>query len=541
MTRGALRGGLALGAVCTAAAIAYAPSFAVPFQFDDFSRLGQNWYLQHGYLVEALLWLGTSRIVPGLTLVLNYQLGGFDPFGFHVLNFAVHLLATVAVFALALTLCSTPRLRETWNPRRARLLAIASALLFACHPLQTQAVTYIIQRYASIAALFYLWSLICYLHARNRQVGAETGRPLPFFIAAVALAVGAMLSKENAASLPGAMLLAEWVGFGWPRRWRALALGAVLALAVLTVPVVWKAAVWKPTEDSAPSLLAHLWSGDGSLAQRQTSGGETPPLVYLMTQAVVLPRYLRLVVLPWGQNIDPDVPLVDSLTASAVAAFALLCALALLGVALVRRRPLLGFAILWFFITLSVESSVIGLTDVMAEHRMYLPMAGLALGIGSLFVAAVERAPRLASTAGVLIAAGLVALTFARNLVWLSPVTLWVDAAEKSPAKARPHTNAGAAYHAADRFEEAVEHYCRALELNSEDQIARTNLGIVLESLGALEEPIDAEVIEVDADGSMVVEMDDVTVYCPSHDPSREKTRRVRIKMKREDLEPLTE
>src|SRR4029453_7578 len=130
VTRGALRGGLALAAVCAAAAIAYAPSFAVPFQFDDFSRLGQNWYLQHGYLVEALLWLGTSRIVPGLTLVLNYQLGGFHPFGFHCLTFAVHLLATVRVFALALTLCSTPRLRETWNPRRARLLAIASALLF---------------------------------------------------------------------------------------------------------------------------------------------------------------------------------------------------------------------------------------------------------------------------------------------------------------------------------------------------------------------------------------------------------------------------
>src|SRR4029434_7674683 len=131
--------------------------------------------------------------------------------------------------------CSTPRLRETWNPRRARLLAIASALRFTCHPLQTQAVTYIIQRYASIAALFYLWSLVCYLHARNRQVGAEPGRPLPWFVAAAALAVSAVLSKENAASLPGAVLLAEWVGFGWPRRWPAIALGAVLALAVLAV------------------------------------------------------------------------------------------------------------------------------------------------------------------------------------------------------------------------------------------------------------------------------------------------------------------
>jgi hypothetical protein len=500
VTRSALRTGLALGAVCAAAAVAYIPSFAVPFQFDDYARLGDHPSLQRGGVFAALPWLGASRVVPGLTLVLNYRLGGFDPFGFHVLNFAVHLLATLAVFALALTLCRTPRLRARWSPERALPLATAAAFLFACHPLQTQAVTYIVQRYASIAALFYLWAVVCYARARNRQVGAEVGSSLPFMIAAGVCAVCAVLSKEHAVTLPVSLLLVEWIGYGWPRR-RSVAIGALLACVLFAVPVMWTAAVSRPTAGGAQSRLAHLRHSVGSMLRPgQTSAGATPALVYLRTQAVVVPGYLRLVVLPWGQNVDHDVPLARSLGAPVVAGGVLLALLAAFGVSQVRRRPLLGFAILWCFITLSVESSVIGLPDVMVEHRMYLPMAGVALGLAALFVAAVQRAPRLAPAAGLLVAAGLVALTFARNVVWLSPVTLWLDAAEKSPAKARPHTNAGMAYHTTDRFEEAIDHYCRALALEPGDDVARANLEVARYSLG--EDPIDAGAA-------------DVTAYCP--------------------------
>lgn len=495
MTRRAPRTGLALTAVCALAAVAYAPSFAVPFQFDDYARLGQNRALQHGQFSEALNWLGTARPLPALTLMLNYRLTGFDPFWFHALNFAVHLLATAGVFALAVTLCRAPRLRAQWPPDRALLLATAAAALFACHPLQTQAVTYIIQRYASIVALFYLWAVVCYLRARNRQAGGEPGGPLPYFVATAVLALCAVLSKENAASLPGALLLAEWIGFGWPRRWRAIAIAAALVLAMVAVPVVWKAMFWKRAERGAPSLVAQLWRAEGA-APVPAVDGETPPFTYLRTQALVLPRYLRLVVLPWGQNIDHDVPLADSLSAPVLAGCAFLAGLAGLGCAQVRRRPLIAFAILWFFVTLSVESSIIGLSDVIAEHRMYLPMAGVALGVGALYVAAAERVPRAALAAGALIVTGLVALTFARNVVWLSPITLWLDAAEKSPHKARPHVNAGVAYHATDRLDEAVVQYCRGLALDPHDEVALDNLAVALESLGA-------------------VEIDDAAAYCP--------------------------
>jgi hypothetical protein len=293
-----------------------------------------------------------------------------------------------------------------------------------------------------------------------------------------------VLSKEHAVTVPVSLLLVEWVGFGWPR-WRSIAIGTVLACALLAVPVVWTAAIATPSHAGAQSRVAHLRHTVGSMLRPGATGNGAPPaLVYLRTQAVVVPRYLQLLVLPWGQNVDHDVPLARSLDPQVVGGAALLVALAAFGAAQVRRRPLLGFAILWSFITLSVESSVISLPDVMVEHRMYLPMAGLALGLAALFVAAVDRAPRLAPAAGVLVAAGLVALTFARNVVWLSPVTLWLDAAEKSPAKARPHTNTGVAYHVTDRFEEAIDHYCRALALEPGDDVARANLEVALYAVG---------------------------------------------------------
>jgi protein O-mannosyl-transferase len=513
-----LRTGLALAVVCAAAVVAYAPSFAVPFQFDDYARLGGNRALREGNTLPALLWLGNSRLVPSTTLLLNYRIGGLDPLGYHVVNFAVHMLASVGVFALALTLCRTPRLRDAWPATRALPLATAAAVVFACHPLQTQAVTYIIQRYSSMAALFYVWAVVCYMRARIRQTTPDGGRAAPYFAATIVLSVCAVLSKENTASLPVALLLGEWVGFGWPRRWRVIGIGALLALVVVAIPVIWKTAYWIPYNPAWLPSFTPLYQRviDAILAPRASPVFGTRPtsIEYFLTEATVVPRYLRLAVLPWGLNVDHDVPIAHGLSVPVAAGLAALAGLLALGVSQVRRRPLVAFAILWVFVTLSVESSLFAIDDVMVEHRMYLPMAGVALGAGWFFVVARERAPRVARSAAVAVALGLVALTFARNVVWMSPLTLWVDAAGKSPEKARPQLNAGVAYHQVDRLDEAVEHYCRALKLDPDSQLTRDNLEIALEALGRLD-AIEAKPSAVAADGTVTIELDDLTSFCP--------------------------
>ncbi|MGH7789881.1 MAG: hypothetical protein ACRERC_23640, partial [Candidatus Binatia bacterium] len=416
------RAATAFLAICAAAAIAYAPSFAVPFQFDDEARLVRHLARQEGGLWDVLRWLGDSRLAPSLTFVLNYRLGGLAPVGYHLGNFAVHLLTTLGVFVLALTLCRTERLRAAWPPRRALLLASAAGLLFACHPIQTQAVTYIIQRFASMAALFYVWTVVCFLRVRLRQRGLEPGAPAPYVVATVLLAAGAVLSKENAVSLPAALLLAEWVGFGRPRRWRAIAAGGVAALAILAVPIGFRALTWQPVASVATGEYS-LWARafDAITKPRSSILGHARPgpVAYLFTQATVLPRYLGLVVLPRGLNVDHDVPFATGASASVLAGFAFLAALAALGLWQMPRRPLLAFGILWFFVTLSVESSLLPIDDPMVEHRMYLPMAGLAVSAGWLFAAVVRRAPRTGLSVGAVVASLLMALTFARNVVWV--------------------------------------------------------------------------------------------------------------------------
>jgi len=507
---------LALAAIAVAAAVAYAPSFAVPFQYDDDARLTYNHALPDGDLLAAVRWIGNSRVLPALTLILNYRLAGFDPLGYHAVNFAVHVFAAFGVFALALTLCRTPRLASLWPPERAVPLATFAGLLFACHPLQTQAVTYIIQRSAAMAALFYLWSVVCYLHARLRLHVATGRRAAPAFAASAGFAVCAVLSKENAVSLPAALLLSEWIGFGRPRRWRTLLIGGVAAVAILAVPVVWKTVAWNAPPPAAGELTLPERIINAVFVPRnlRQADARTPPLEYLFTQATVLPRYLRLAAVPWGLNIDHDVPIARGVSAEVLAGALFLAALVAVGVSQLGRRPLVAFGILWFFITASVESGLIPIDDVMVEHRMYLPMAGVSVTGGWLFAVAAERVPRLARAAGAAVVVALIALTFARNLVWLTPLSLWLDAAEKSPGKSRPQVNVGAAYHNADRLADAVAHYCRALKLSPDDELANENLELALTQLGRLA-TVAPKVVDKRPDGRLVLEIDDPASYCP--------------------------
>jgi hypothetical protein len=502
--------------VAIAAAIAYAPSFNVPFQFDDEARLLHNEALLNGRVLDAIRWLGNSRAVPSLTFVFNYQVGAADPTGYHVVNFLVHLLTTLGVFALALTLCRAPLLFPSWPLRRARLLAGAAAFLFACHPLQTQAVTYIIQRYASMAALFYVWAVVGYLRARIARDRGERRAAGLYFLAAVASAVCAVLSKEHTVSLPAALLLVELIGFGRPR-WRTLAACSLAALAIVAIPIVWKVVAWEPAIKTVPvdsvPLMERL--NAAILMPRNTvlRADRPSPTAYFLTEATVLPRYLGLVLLPWGLNVDHDVPFVPGVSPAVVAGWLFLAALALFGAWLLPRAPLGAFGILWFFITLSVESSVLPIDDAMVEHRMYLPMAGLAVSAGWLFALAVARAPRTAKAAGIVAAAALVALSFARNVVWLSPQTLWLDAVEKSPGKARPHSNLGGAYYKANRLNDAVDESCRALALAPDDATANQNLDLALTLLGAYDSVV-PEVVERRPDGSVVLALPAPVTFC---------------------------
>src|SRR5215470_2683061 len=156
-----------------------------------------------------------------------------------------------------------------------------------------------------------------------------------------------------------------------------------------------------------------------------------------MTQSVVVPRYLALVAFPYGFNVDHDIAVERQLSPSVVGGALFLTALLAFALYAIRRWPLMGFGIAWCFSTLSVESSVLPIRDVMVEHRMYLAMPGIGLVVAYGFAWLLVRRRGVAVAAGVVALTLLAVLTVLRNEVWRTPLALWTDALSKSPNKAR--------------------------------------------------------------------------------------------------------
>ncbi len=414
-----------------------------------------------------------NRPVALLSFWLNLRLHGPWVPGFHIVNILVHAAAACAVLALArLTLRLVDR-RGAVADRDREAAALLAALLFACHPVQTQAVTYIVQRMASLAAALYLASLL--LYARSRLETERPGRRRLLLSAAVALAVLAMKAKETAFTLPLAATLYDVCFLEGPARRRLRALTPMLAtLAVVPLSSL-----------RAGAPLSGSLSDVASAARVQTDQSR---LDYFVTQWRVVASYLRLLAAPVGQNADPAYQRFHSLGDPAVLAAGALLA-ALIGLAawlLVRgRRPewrVCGFGIAFFFLALSVESSFIPIADVMFEHRLYLPAAGAALAVSAAGLAAVRDHPHWRGAVASLAAAWVAVLagaTVARNRVWRDDLSLWSDVVAKSPHNARAHYQLGNAWRSRGDLEAASTAWEQAVELDPDNTMAWNQLGNV--------------------------------------------------------------
>jgi Tfp pilus assembly protein PilF len=450
-----------------AVAVAYANSLRVPFQFDDAVVI-----LGEPAITAFRPQLLSRRFLGDLSFALSYRLSGPDPAGYHVLNVAIHLSNALLVFWLARSLLRTERLRTSSRAHGDTGGPLVAALLFALHPIQTQAVTYVAQRYAILAAAFFLLATCAYVRFRlepRRRAAAG------WYALFLATAAAALWTKENTIVLPLAILVVEVVFFSGSARRRLLFLapflvgGAAAALAV--------ASGWTLDQLDAATRVGR------SISRHD----------YALTQLRVVASYLRLIVLPVGQNLDHDVSLsrtiLDLGVLLAAALHAVLIGGAALGLVRARRTDprwaLVGFGVLWFYLALLVESSFIPMPDVMYEHRVYLPSVGLFIAAAALLARAEALAPRRARAAIVVVlTASLTALTIARNRVWQSELALWTDAAEKSPQKARPLDNVGVALFARGDAHGAIAFYERALRADPGHVKAYFNLGEALQATG---------------------------------------------------------
>ncbi len=448
----------------------YANSLRVPFIYDDINNILLNPHVR----VEKITPHSLSGILKGpsakrplskLTFSLNYYFHRFDPAGYHLTNILIHIVTAFLVFLLAW------QILRPEHQTNVRVPALA-ALLWLVNPLHTQSVTYTIQRMNSLAALFFLLSLICYATARRLQtVHPGNKRPALLFILSLISAILAMAAKPNTAILPAIILLYEWY-FLQQRNWAWLKQKILWFAAILILFLLL--AVFYLGPDPLQSILSPYSSLGFTLPQR------------LLTEPRVVIYYLSLLFFPHPDRLALlyDFPLSASLIRPVTTLIALtaLFTLGIGGILAGRKHRLASFAVLWLLITLLIESSIIGLA-LIYEHRTYLPSVVLCIALTSGIFRFFK--PQVLAT-GLLV--GVIGVcgfwTWQRNHIWTERVGFWQDNAAKFPGRAEVRNNLGKALLDSGEPELARREFEKALALNPGNQSARLNLGAVLQKQG---------------------------------------------------------
>lgn len=454
----ALRARLLLAA---AAAAAYAGALGGGFQFDDWNVVVGDPRVQD----LAAWWAGMPGMRPLLKLsyAANHALGG-GAAAFHALNVAVHAVAAMLAFdvlrglAAALGAVDTAQAAGAGGApsRRATTAAFAGALVFALHPVQSEAVAYVSGRSSSLSGALALLAAALWL------AGRRGGRPRLVHLGAPAAYAAAIGVKETAWVLPLALAPLLWLGPRPPDGRRARDLAGLGVVAALAAALALASPVYRDLLET--SLAAR---GPGEQVRAAVAG-----LVYLTSRLVRIDRL----------NADPDVAIPaagDAAFLLGVAALAGALAFALSPAG--RRRPALAFAILWYLAWLAPVCGPVPRLDPASERNLYVALLGPALAAGWWVAGRVAGrvAPagaRAAAIAGcVAVAVLLGATTARRTLVYRDEVVFWTDVVAKSPRKARAWNNLGVAFLEADRTAEADAAFSRALELDPLDYRAAFN------------------------------------------------------------------
>jgi tetratricopeptide (TPR) repeat protein len=453
----------ACAGIVLAGLAAYSDSFHGPFIFDD------NYFVKVSTAMKLWpIWptLAGSRPVVQASLALNYVLGGPGVTGYHVFNVIVHLLAALALFGAVRRTLRLPALAGRFSEGIATALGFCVALLWALHPLQTEAVTYVIQRMESLMALFYLLTLYCVIR------GATSQRPGAWHAAAVAACALGMGCKEVMVSAPLVVWLYDRAFIAGSfrdalrRRW-----GLYAGLAG-----TWIILIRSVLEAFGPHA-ASAGAGFGMAGVR--------PLLYAQSQFGVLLHYLRLAFWPTGLCLDYFWPVARSAReiAPGAAVVGILLAATVWALA---RRPAWGFVGALFFLVLAPTSSILPIQDLAFEHRMYLPLAALT---AAAVVAAFLLGRRLGLGVGallVLCAACAVALglaTHRRNEDYRTAISIYEDTVAKRPGNPRAWLGLGWEKNLAGEYDEALQCLDRALELPGDDALAYSDRGVVYQNL----------------------------------------------------------
>ena len=437
--------------LAVAAAVVYSRTFSVPFLFDDVYAIVENPTLRHW---SSAFWPPENATVSGrpvlnLSLAINHAISGTAVWSYHALNLAIHVLAGLTLFGIV---------RRTLARRahpEAPLVAFCAALLWTLHPLQTESVTYVVQRAESLMGLFYLLTLSGFIRGTEAD-----GVPRRVWLAlCVTACLLGMATKEVMASAPLIVLLYDrtFVAGSFREAWqRHRELYAALA------------ATWVPLT----ALVAHTgWDRHGSFDVG------VAPWTYWLTQFQAVTRYLWLSVWPHPLIFEYGSVRVDR-WGDVIPGVLVVVPLAAAGLLALRRWPVWGFAGAWFFLILAPTSVMPGKSQMIVEHRMYLPLAAVLVLVAIGIHAVARRRSWIVFT---VLALGLGTLTARRNEDYLTVEALWRDTVAKRPDNERARYNLGGALaEMPGRMADAIAEYEQAVRLRPDFVEAQNNLGIAL-------------------------------------------------------------
>lgn len=412
--------------------LVYINSINAPFQYDDYDTIMQNRDIRVLSDIKSIFTHSLFRPILFFTFAFNYYISGLNPISYHILNILLHLINIFLVFTISRQIIS-----HLIGDEESTTGGFITSMLFAIHPIGTEAVTYISSRSSLLATFFFLSALLVYL--KSLSVSIPLKRHIMYFFTIVLFLLGAG-SKEIILTLPIIIVITDIFllkadSTGIIKRIFTTHLSFVLIIAI--------------------GVILRLYF----FFTYEKVSGVLPRSIYenLLTQSEVIIKYIRLLLLPFGQNLIHDYPTVRSI----LNFYTILCVFTIFlliryAIQNIRSRPLISYGILWFFITLLPTSSFIPFQEAMTEKHLYLPMFGFFLVITGIILPQFKRDAETkiyVRAISVIIFVLLSILTIYRNYIWSDSVRLWEDIIKKTPDSWATH------YAYADSLRKQAEEY----------------------------------------------------------------------------------
>jgi hypothetical protein len=471
--------------------ITYSNTFHASWHFDDENNILKNKPL---HLTELNIqnikktffadWNGSGKLyrpVACLSFALNYYFGKTNVFGYHLVNLLIHLLTSFFLYLFIQNTLNLPSIKAKYGPN-SYFIALLATLLFAINPIQTQAVTYIVQRMTSMAGMFYIMAIYLYLKGRTSARYSIRAACYILCFASGVLAVG---SKENAAMLPITILLFDLFliqGVSKKNVKRCFFLFLFTMLICLCLALLLKG----PSIFNVQDLPSRYLNRGFSLGER------------LLTEPRVILFYISLLLYPMPNRLclEHDITISTGLITpvSTIISIMAIVLMFCLACAWARKRPLISFCVLFFLMNHLIEASVFPL-ELIFEHRNYLPSMLFFVPIAILLSKGIDFFSNRRCFQALLISFVVLVLigwghsTYVRNMIWENDGTLFFDCVQKYPDLARPHHNLGVYYGKLNMYQNAIDEYLISLtKENRNNLMARNwtfyNLGSIYQKMG---------------------------------------------------------